>query len=182
MANLRSIGQGFAMYMNDNKGLLPRVGALHSDPPPGSTPNGSSLLEVLSTYLDAETPRKDENGDYIAVDPYRCPADRGQTEANGKPFWQQTGCSYEYVPGYFFVILEVLLVPDPQLGVTRAYEKRLNYPVAIDLSPYHKGRANGPGQCALLFPDFHADWYTPATDGEQFLRDAVRSGGGPPLP
>jgi hypothetical protein len=83
-----------------------------------------------------------------------------------------------------FFILEALFVPDPQLGVTRAYEQRQNYPLILDQDPYHKGRANGPGQNALLFGDFHADWYTAPSDadGTRFLQDAIRCGGGPALP
>ena len=43
-ANLRSIGQGFTLYLKDSKEIFPRVSPLH-----GSTnPNDPSLLDLLS--------------------------------------------------------------------------------------------------------------------------------------
>jgi prepilin-type N-terminal cleavage/methylation domain-containing protein len=183
LANLRSIGQGFAMYQNDHKGLFPRVNPLHGDPPPPGSPpsNDPSLLDILGVYLDAEVPRRGDDGDFIVSDPFKCPSDRGQTEHadSGKPIYATIGCSYEYVPGPMFMLLEALFVPDPQLGITRAYEKSRAWAVVVDFDPYHKGRATGPGQNAAFFSDYHADWYTPPGNAEltQFIRDAAASGG-----
>src|ERR1041385_867124 len=58
LANVRSIGMGMQMYMDGaGKGVLPYVNPLHGSSTHGNDP---SLLDLLSEYLNAEVPRKED--------------------------------------------------------------------------------------------------------------------------
>ena len=77
LANLRSIGQGFAMYLKDSKEKFPQVIPIHMGAgrrPPGSSVNDPSLLDLLSEYLEAPVPRRSNpdvaNSPFIVSDPF----------------------------------------------------------------------------------------------------------------
>ena len=183
MANLRSIGQGFTLYIKDNKEIFPRVTPLHGTP----NTNEPSLLDLLSDYLDAPVPHREDpnntSSPFIVSDPYKCPSDRAGAGANGnaQPVWETDGCSYEYIPGPFMLLGELLLVKDPAFGVTKAYEKDRHWPIAADADDFHKGRANGPKRNAVLFPDLQTDWMIDIGSNEagKFVQDMQKYGGTP---
>src|ERR1051326_4656970 len=112
MANLRSIGQGFTLYLKDSKDIFPRVNPLHGVvvSQAGHHSNDPSLLDLLSDYLDAPVPHRQDprntNSPFVASDPYTCPNDRAGAGANGnqQPVWETDGTSYEYVPGPFMLL------------------------------------------------------------------------------
>lgn len=186
LANLRSIGQGFNLYLNESKGLFPLVRPLHNTS--GGPGNSPSLLELLPQYLDVEPPRHEVEGDpnsfYITADVFKCPADRVADVGDREwaPAWQTEGTSYEYQPGLAMVAAELLAVRNPQVGVSKAYEKGAEtrpMPIMQDFGKWHKLRRTGPPQNALFYNDFHADW---ARDGDEtllgnFLADVRRYGG-----
>jgi|ERR1043165_3927295 prepilin-type N-terminal cleavage/methylation domain-containing protein len=187
LANLRSLGQGLNMYLHDSKGIFPLVRPLH-DTGTGTPSNDPSLLELLPTYLDVEAPRKEDPSDpnsfYISADVFKCPSDRvAETgDREWEPAWRTEGTSYEYVPGAFMLFAEFLVVPNPAVGVTKAYEKNVDrhpLPIMQDWGKWHKLRRSGTQQNAVFYNDFHADWTIPIEDEvEQIMRDARHFGGG----
>ncbi|MBI1189282.1 MAG: prepilin-type N-terminal cleavage/methylation domain-containing protein [Tepidisphaera sp.] len=139
--NLRAIGQGLQMYMTqESKDLLPKVRPLNE----GSNTNDPSLLDILSKYVDAPTPYKNDGSpDWVVSDPYRCPSDRtGSDSATGfKPLWQVNGTSYEYAAADLMVFAEAATVRNVQFGVSKAYELHLPpLPVVIDADDWHNPR------------------------------------------
>jgi prepilin-type N-terminal cleavage/methylation domain-containing protein len=187
LANLRSIGQGFSMYLKDSKDRFPRVRPLH-DGSGHPTLNDPSLLDLISDYLDAEVPRRsnpdDPESPFIVADPFKCPSDMpgAGRNANTRPVWEETGCSYEYFPGALMLAGEVLLhLHDPAFGVTKAYEKDRHWPVCIDYDDFHHSRRGGPTRNAVYFPDYNADWLIDIRDTQMssFMRDMVTYSGGP---
>lgn len=184
-ANLRSIGQGFVMYMNDSKGLFPRVRPLHSQP---SGTNDPSLLELLPNYLDVDKPRpedpNDPNSKYITADVFKCPSDRTSESGDQEwePAWRTEGISYEYFPGVLMLASELLAVRNPQVGVTKSFEKngeKKPLPVLSDFGEWHKLRKSGPAKNSVFFPGFQADWAREIGETEigQLIFDARRYGG-----
>jgi prepilin-type N-terminal cleavage/methylation domain-containing protein len=183
-ANLRSIGQGFSMYLKDSKDRFPAVRPLQGSEPGGG--NDPSLLDLIADYLDAEVPRRDggpgsRDTDFIVNDPFRCPADvaGGGAKGNLKPVWADTGCSYEYFPAPFMLLGEMLALRDPPFGVTKAYEKDRSWPLLTDADDFHRLRKNGPARNAVYFPDYRADWLKDIspTDVGKFIEDMTRYGG-----
>jgi prepilin-type N-terminal cleavage/methylation domain-containing protein len=187
LANLRSIGQGFMMYLKDSKDKFPMVRPLHAgqtNPPP--TYNDPSLLDLISDYLNAEVPRRsnpdDATSPFIVSDPFKCPADRAGVGGNGdRATWEDTGCSYEYFPGVFMLLGEMLTLHDPAFGVTKAYEKDRRWPVAIDYGDFHPVRKGHTAKNACYFPDTRSDWLIDISqqDLAKFIADVQRYSGGP---
>jgi prepilin-type N-terminal cleavage/methylation domain-containing protein len=186
LANLRGIGQGFALYLNDSKGVLPYVRPLHTPPGPGLPGNEVSLLDLLADYLDAPVPRKDDNSDdFIVADPFLCPSDRWGTgpdeePPDPRPTWMKIGTSYEYVPGVFMLFAEIGLdVRRPAQAVTKAYENNRPWPIAQDNYQWHRLRRTGDQKNAVFWPDFRTDWtYSPSTTEIQKLAADLRRFGG----
>ena len=187
MANLRSIGQGFSMYLKDSKDRFPRVSPLHQNggADPQSTANDPSLLDLLSDYLDADVPRREQPGvagsPFIVADVYKGPSDRagGGRNKNPQPVWETDGCSYEYFPGAFMLLGELLAVRDPAFGVTKAYEKDRNWPIAVDTDDFHPLRKKGMARNAVFYSDFRADWMIDISnyDAGKFIQDMKTYGG-----
>lgn len=191
LANLRSLGQGFRLYLNDSNEVFPRVLALtQSNTGPGEPTSDMSLLDLLAQYVDAPTPRRSNplvpDSPYIVTDPFRCPSDQSSSdEASGyAPIHEVWGVSYEYGPGYIIGFLDTLLVPRPAEGVTRAYElfagRGRDLPILSDADDWHP-RASGIRRNSLFYSDLRADWASEEIPGEEaieFIAAAVRFGGG----
>ncbi len=181
LTNLRGIGMGLAVYLNDSKGLLPRVRPLHQ-PLPYEPQNDKSLLDLLADYVDAPVPKQGPDGYFEVHDPYKCPSDISSDDAgvNYEPVWRVDGVSYEYIPGGFMLLAELVLVRDPQFGVTRAYENDRRWPILTDQGQWHKLRKSGPAQNTLYFPDMRADWAVELRPDElgKFFEEVRRFGGG----
>jgi prepilin-type N-terminal cleavage/methylation domain-containing protein len=177
LANLRGIGQGLAIYMNDSKDLFPKVRPLHD---PNGNSNDPSLLDILADYIDAPIPRKDDDGvHYIASDPFTCPADLPIGES-GEPLWRTDGFSYEYLPGIFMLGAELLTVRDPQKGVSKAYQNNRKWPILMDAAEWHRLRRTGVPKNAMYWDDYHADWgmEPDAQQATSLMQDIIRFGGG----
>ncbi|MCC6675782.1 MAG: prepilin-type N-terminal cleavage/methylation domain-containing protein [Phycisphaerales bacterium] len=175
LANLKGLGQGFALYLEKSKGVLPMVRPLHDET--HAHLNDPSLLDVLSEFIDAPIPRKQDDETYISTDPYKCPSDKGGSD--GVPAWQSTGTSYEYYPGAFMFLAEIFLIPNPAFGVTKAYENNRDWPVIADFGDFHPQRKTGKPRNCLFFKDWRADW-VPDLESEaaSFWDDVKRFGGG----
>jgi prepilin-type N-terminal cleavage/methylation domain-containing protein len=185
MANLRSIGQGFALYLNDSNGILPMVQPLHT---PGGPSNEPSMLDILAQYLDAPIPRKGEGDDFISSDPFTCPADRwgslprtdDDPNYDPRPTWMQIGTSYEYIAGVYMGVAELgLQVRRPAFAVTKAYENNRNWHIIMDAHHWHRVRSGDEHRNAAYWPDFRVDWNRMPTmsELESFAADLKRFGG-----
>ncbi|MDX2147909.1 MAG: DUF1559 domain-containing protein [Planctomycetota bacterium] len=171
LANLKGIGTGFQVYMNDFDNVLPYVLPFR-DPPPGAPPSDRSLLQLLGEYVDARVPFQPEGSEiYESNDPYICPSDRGGTPASDssegddpsrfRPLWQTYGTSYEYFAGTIMVAAELaLFIREPARVVSRAFERNVkNIPVLYCGDDWHKLRAaSETRRNALYFKDWSADW------------------------
>ncbi len=164
LANLRGMGTGLRLYLNESDDLLPEVNPIQK-PDNG---NDIALLDVLADYLDAALPRKEVGTDYyIATDPFVCPSDTSSNDqsANFEPLWRVYGTSYEYLPGGLMVAAETLLAMDPAqaaFAVSKVYEGR-DLMVMGDGDDWHNLRPGKPGKNALFSRDMRADWYEEPT-------------------
>jgi prepilin-type N-terminal cleavage/methylation domain-containing protein len=191
LANLKGIGVGISLYMQDeSKGLLPQVRPLND----GDNQNDPSLLDVLSKYTDAAVPFEQAEGDWVVSDPWRCPSDIGGSDAatNFRPRWSTAGTSYEYTPGILMVVAEVATVRKPQIGVSKAYEiARPPLTVLIDADDWHNPRfdANTRSETpqdarwdrnGVFYGDWRADKAPFLTQerAEEIFADIVQYGGG----
>jgi prepilin-type N-terminal cleavage/methylation domain-containing protein len=186
LSNLRGIGVGIAAYMQSaSKGVLPHVLPLHDS---GGNQNDPSLLDVLADFVDAAVPRKDEDGKFLATDPWICPEDRvsNDAEANFDPVWRTYGTSYEYGPGALMLVSEAnLLIPREKVArvVTGVYDR---YPkdlaVLMDAQDWHTLRKTpGDKKNALYYKDWRADWLRTidSDEAESIFAEIARTSGGP---
>jgi prepilin-type N-terminal cleavage/methylation domain-containing protein len=190
LTNLKGLGVGINLYLQgEARGLFPYVQIQEDD-------GDATLLDVLADYVDAPTPRKDDDGvHYIVADPYRCPSDIGDPDPDipqSEPVWYTNGSSYDYLPGVAMIAAESFIFDKDRatFAVTRAYEADRNWPFLTDairdkngFPGWHRNRSKsaGPQQNALYFPDWRADWSPDLTgeDWESFFVDVSRFGGGP---
>lgn len=163
-ANLRSFGQSFQLYMNDNKEVLPYVLPFHQSNLP-SNPNDPSLLQVLEGYISSDLPYYDDTNRLVVTEPFLCPSD---DQGLGK----ETGFSYEYWAGSLMIAREIFRFdPQPARTVTRFYEGNPTFPVLADAGQFHKAGGRQYNQNALYFGDWRADWLE--LDPESFGPDSV---------
>jgi len=185
LANLKGIGMGLNIYMNErSKGLLPRVRPLHD---PSAPKNDPSLLDVLGQYVDAPLPRDRGDGTFDVVQPYLCPQDKWTSKDDKPvpPIYETSGTSYSYFPGEAMLGAEILGVRPEVISfaVTKAFEKAhdtgRDWPVLNDFGDWHALRKSGPPRNALYMPDWRADWLVAASDQDvqKFFADVLRFGG-----
>ncbi|MFO0832472.1 MAG: prepilin-type N-terminal cleavage/methylation domain-containing protein [Phycisphaerales bacterium] len=195
LTNLKGIGVGVSLYMDaESKGtLLPRVRPLNT----GSNQNDPSLLDVLKKYVDAGSPYRGADGDWVSPDPWRCPSDNRSFDADSgfKPQWQSYGTSYSYPPGELMLGMELLTITPEraQVGVSRAYADRGNaMAVLIDADNWHHPRWDSFGDSGFLDEEqrwnrnavFFGDWRADATKypPQEFLsvllEDCIKFAGG----
>jgi prepilin-type N-terminal cleavage/methylation domain-containing protein len=184
--NLKGIGTGIELYMNDSKRILPKVLPLQGGDVGGG--NEPGLLDVLSNYIDAPVPRKPEGSEtFISTEPYRCPSDRNsKVTSEGElvpPVHEKFGTSYEYYAGYHMVFAELtLFIRNPEVVVTRAFESSpVDWPIMGDSEDWHNNRAgSGPKKNGLYFKDWRADWLKqPSTSELQDLYALIGRMGAP---
>lgn len=184
-ANMRGIGQGIRLYLDDNNGIFPYVIADAAGGLTGGS-NDPTLLGVLENYLDAPLPRRDPNSPdsdprYIAEAPFVCPSDRGQ--ADGTPVHEKLGTSYVFVPALTYTAIEIFLPRNPPITpqqnarahtevyrrwTDRGQEPPIMYDANVtsdDDGVWHEG-PNGSKGNALYISDGRVDWAPPATDEE----------------
>jgi prepilin-type N-terminal cleavage/methylation domain-containing protein len=181
LTNLKGLGVGINLYLEDAKGMFPSVLIQGGQGDP-------TLLDALADYVDAPAPRKDADGvHFIVADPYLCPSDNGDHE-NGQfeTVWSVNGTSYDYLPGLFMIAAEGFLFDKDraQFAVTRAYQADRAWPFLTDAKDgWHKNRSTslGPQQNALYYPDWRADWNKTLSSQEleKFFNDLLKFGGLP---
>jgi prepilin-type N-terminal cleavage/methylation domain-containing protein len=167
LVNLRSFGTALQMYMEESKGLLPRVLPLHDTTWGG---NDAGLLTVLERYMSVRAPYRsdpsDVSSELVVADVFRCPMDVEQS-------WKKTGTSYEYWAGSLMIAREIFRAdPNPPLSVTKFYEGSRDFPVMADAGQWHRGSGQPRGQNALFYG---GSWST------GWLNIDPTSGLGPPL-
>ncbi len=187
LANLKGIGMGLNIYMNErSKGILPKVRPLHD---PNAPKNDPSLLDILGQYVEAPLPRDRGDGTYEVVEPYLCPQDAWSSDKDGNavpPVYESNGTSYDYQPGVSMFAAELIggVSPDKTaFAVTKAYElwhdKGRDWPVLADFGDWHRLRNSGPPRNGVFMPDWRADWLVASTDEDlaKFFADVLRFGG-----
>jgi prepilin-type N-terminal cleavage/methylation domain-containing protein len=187
LANLKGIGVGLALYMNESKDLLPKVRPLNT----GSNENDPSLLDIMGKYTDAAIPYERVPDDWVVADPWKCPSDIGGVdEATGfRPLYQSSGTSYEYTAGQIMLAAELFTVKYPQFGVSRAFEAaQPPLPILVDAADWHNPRYGTDRSLpaeqlwdrnGLFYGDWRAD-KAPilSTDRAQLLFESVVTFGG----
>lgn len=167
LANLRSLGLGLRLYMdNESNELLPLVLPLHQDLPDG-VENEVGLLDILDRYIDTPRPRREfePDGPYLAAEPYFCPADKPLDDSDEiQPLWQTSGSSYEYFAGALMLFAEFSFAISPeqaQHAVSTHYQTHDKLRLLTDANEWHPRQKNSsaPAMNALYF-DGHADWAT----------------------
>ncbi|HRJ50446.1 MAG: DUF1559 domain-containing protein [Phycisphaeraceae bacterium] len=182
LANLKGIGMGLELYLNDHKRVFPYV--LPFSDPDATSKNDKSLLEIMGNYIDAATPYKDADGLYLASDPWTCPSDRASDDekSNFGPAWRTFGISYEFIPGELMLLIEFVTgLTDTSRGVSRAYESR-DFPVLRDIDNWHttKRRENivqtDNFKNALYYRDWRADVLRQPSQDElnRFIKEVLR--------
>ncbi|MCE5323093.1 DUF1559 domain-containing protein [bacterium] len=105
LSNMRQIGAGLRMYMDDYGDRFPSAVSFGS-PDYWQTRNRHTLQELLQPYVTSGMFWEKVNGKkvYANAGVFRCPSDTGVTDNNicaygiqkGMPVWRSTGSSYEY--------------------------------------------------------------------------------------
>lgn len=171
LANLKGVGVGIELYLNDFKRVFPYVLPFTDD---SSSKNDKSLLELMGNYVDAPTPYKEPSGLYIASDPWTCPSDRASDDekSNYGPAWRTFGTSYEFVPGEVMLLIEMATgLKETARGVSKAYESR-DLPVLRDIENWHTTKKREDIQTtdnfknALYYRDWRADKLKEPTQDE----------------
>ncbi|MBX3321431.1 MAG: prepilin-type N-terminal cleavage/methylation domain-containing protein [Phycisphaeraceae bacterium] len=188
LSNLRSLGQGISMYMDqESKGAFPYVLPIIGSGEIGGG-NDVTLLTVLESYIDAPSPRRDptyinqEDAPFLSEVPYRCPGDDGKTT---DPYWEAYGTSYLYIPGSLFQFGEIFyamqISPSVVARVWELWrEKGKEIPFLIDAcvfddsnDVYFHKRTGGPGANAMFISDSRADWADININDPEFLVELI---------
>lgn len=167
------MGASLQLYFNDSDHILPFV-----EPIAGADDNQNSLdlFDVLEAYIDAPRPRRSDpldetTNNFITTAPYRCPSDRGSTDAENPDPWHATyGLSYRFPPSEAYIALELFGLidpedPDSRWVAQRAVSKTLDHysgmglklAILLDGEPWHAAGPND-GRNALFW-DGSADAY-----------------------
>ena len=150
-ANLRSIGLGFQVYMNENEGLLPRALPLEDSTSTDSEGNPAplgpdSILTILVPLVDS-------------AEVFICPSDEEIPEFL---YEQPTGpvgnhSSYEYWAGSLMLAREIFAAdPNPEKSVTMFYDAEPEFPVMADSLARHPNTGEFDKN-ALFFGDWRSD-------------------------
>lgn len=148
-SNLRGIGVGLQVYLNENGGILPYALPLDDSEFTGEQgePQPDSILAQVGPTVDTLEVFICPSDDEIPESLYML--DRGPVGAHS---------SYEYWAGWLMVFRELQNQdPHPERSVTRFYEWDNSFPVMADSTERHPG---GPvyDQNAVYFGDWRADW------------------------
>jgi prepilin-type N-terminal cleavage/methylation domain-containing protein len=154
--NLKGIGTGFVMYLDDNANLLPdAVGWVDVEPPDPADPNDIIVSDVMEKYV----PKK----------AWKCPGD-------DQNLFELYGTSYQYMPGYILPLAPVLALQNPpvdaqelamllitegddgtvdamQPGASEELKKQITlpWPLAMDAKPFHPTASKPEGLQAVFF-------------------------------
>ena len=150
LANLKSVGVGMQIYLNQHDQLLPRALPLDDNAfnPASTGPSPDSILDVLGGAVES-----------TAV--FICPADdeipRELLDSPDGPVGRHS--SYEYWAGWFMLFRELQERDErPEVAVTKLFQDRPDLPVLADSADRHARGPNGTRKNALFFNDWRADW------------------------
>lgn len=149
LANLKGVGLGLQVYLNEHQGVMPYSLPLDDSRVYGagsgqaSAPSPDSILAAFGPLLDT-------------TEVLICPSDRDIPVELEAPVGRHS--SYEYWAGVLMLAREIFRDDrNPVVQVTRFYENNPNFPVFADSAARHPG---GPvyDQHAVYYGDWRADW------------------------
>lgn len=150
LANLKGIGVGLQIYLNEHNQLLPLALPLDDSAfnPQSTGPNPDSILATIGDAVDSQ-------------EVFICPADEDipdflfDTDKGPVGMWS----SYEYWAGWLMLLRELEEQdPRPELTVTKFYSDNLDFPVLADSTDRHPRGPGGVRKNSLFFGDWRADW------------------------
>lgn len=105
LSNMRQIGAGVHMYIDENGGRFPAA-VSYGTPNYWHARGRRTFQELLSRYVSQGIASETVNStrQYVSAGVFMCPGDIGPDRelagtygiVAGKPIWKSTGCSYEY--------------------------------------------------------------------------------------
>ena len=130
--NLRSVGVGFRMYLDNNGGIMPYVANMPSQNY-GESP---SIVEVLAKWVE------DPNT-------FQCPADtEPQADIDGKTYFESEGSSYEYS-------MMALLYQGENLDSKLSFGRKADSVCLMHDYHWFHGEQHAVGNINYLFADGH---------------------------
>lgn len=147
MSNLRSIGVGLEVWLDERDGLLPLALPLDDGVSADQPPQRDSILGAFRPMLDS-------------MEVFICPSDESipveLADSPRGPIGRHT--SYEYWAGWLMLMREIRLNdPRPAESVSHFYRRSPEFAVFAD----SEGRHSGPGgadKLALHFDAWRVDW------------------------
>jgi len=168
LSNLRQIGDGIQMYLDENNGRFPLIADF--GPPSSTWTNGrKGAVIVLKPYIKVGISKETDLNEirrgilYQSVGFFACPADepggkdlvRGnQNTITRDTVWEQTGWSYHYFASDFCPILNGVAVGAPLCAVDQPTRKS----VVADVWNWHCNEfvATDQARRNILYVDGHA--------------------------
>ncbi len=152
-ANLRSIGLGIQVYLNNHDGVLPRAlplddSSIFEDPNPPESFSSDSIIEIIAPLAGSGS-----------AEIFICPSDEMIPQAlydlPRGPIGRHS--SYEYWAGSLMLAREVFADdPAPEKSVTKFYEVEPTFPVMADSIGRHPNTGEFDKN-ALYFGDWRGD-------------------------
>ncbi len=176
--NLRTIGQGVALYETDHD-RVPFAGTIA---PEAEMEDDPGLAALLRPYLGVAVPTRTRPGDraspWDAASLWICPSDAGYdlAETPSGTAWRESGSSYSMGPAaiVYFIVLERFpdrSIGSVQRGVTQSLRSR-SWPFVLDNGTWH---ANRTERNALYYPDGRAGVFEGVTSEQvdRLIRETV---------
>jgi len=150
LANLKGIGMGLQVYLNEHKQILPRALPLDDSAfnPASTGPSPDSILAILGDTVDSP-------------EVFICPADhdipQSLLDSPEGPVGRHS--SYEYWAGWLMLFRELQNNDQrPDFTVSKFYVDNLDFPVLADSQGRHSRGPGGTHKNALFFGDWRSDW------------------------
>ena len=130
LSNLRSLGFGLQVYLDDGDGLLPRA-----DWQADLSRNHLAPFDLVARHLEATWPPPFDGEQFARSQPWMCPSDRFSATT--------TGVSYSYTPVIFFHLF--LEEERPRRWVSQMFLPYSSSILFMDSAPWH-GRDQWAGR------------------------------------
>jgi len=152
LSNLKQIGLGMFLYIEDNDGYLPYTGWR----PASSYPGQKYWFQQINAYLGNDAPNKAININNKRDKVWKCPNNRDYAWGEG---WISYGANMNIMYSFSSVKISrikrqsgVIMVTETETGSWTYISDGISSSTALDVAPRHNGGAN------VLFCDSHVEW------------------------